>query len=72
MVDVMEGGWWEEWALQFAEQWGYLGIGLISFVANAIMFVTVPSFLVVFAFGAVLNPWLVGLAGRIGAGFGGG
>jgi len=63
-----------EWATQFITwsneivgAWGYLGIFLVSLVGNASIILPVPSFIIVFTFGAILNPWLVGLAGALGA-----
>jgi len=63
-----------EWAAQFITwsnevvgAWGYLGIFLVSLVGNASIILPVPSFIIVFTFGAILNPWLVGLAGALGA-----
>jgi len=63
-----------EWAAQFVTwsnevvgAWGYLGIFLVSLIGNASIILPVPSFIIVFTFGAILNPWLVGLVGAVGA-----
>ena len=58
------------WSQSFAETWGYLGIFLINIIGNATIFLPVPAFAVVFVFGAILNPWLVGLIAGIGAAIG--
>ena len=52
------------------ESWGYLGIFLVSVVGNASIILPVPSYLVVLASGAILNPWLVGISAGIGAAIG--
>ncbi len=49
---------------------GYPGIFLISVLGNATLIFPVPAFAVVFAMGAVLNPFLVGIVAGIGAGLG--
>ncbi len=58
------------WSHAFAETWGYLGIFLINIIGNATIFFPVPAFAVVFVFGAILNPWLVGLVAGLGAAIG--
>lgn len=63
-----------EWAAQFVQwsnevvgAWGYLGIFVVSLIGNASIILPVPSFIIVFTFGAILNPWLVALSGAAGA-----
>lgn len=56
-----------EWSQAVASTWGYPGIFMINLVAAATILFPVPAFIVVFTFGAVLNPWLVGLAAALGA-----
>lgn len=58
------------WAQLVVGDWGYLGIFLVSLVANFSIIFPIPSFALVFAFGGILNPWLVGLAGGAGAALG--
>ena len=58
------------WAQEFAGAWGYLGIFLINFLGSATIFFPVPAFIVVFLFGGILNPWLVGISAGIGAALG--
>lgn len=58
------------WAQSTAAAWGYMGIFLVSLIGSASIIFPVPAFLVIFAMGAVLNPWLVGIVAGIGAGLG--
>lgn len=58
------------WANTTVAGWGYLGVFLVNLVGAASIFFPVPAFLVIFAMGAVLNPWLVGLAAGVGAAIG--
>ncbi|UCD07897.1 MAG: VTT domain-containing protein [Candidatus Aenigmatarchaeota archaeon] len=55
------------WSQGFAITWGYLGVFLVSLLGNASIIFPIPSFLVVFAVGSVLNPWLVGIVAGLGA-----
>ncbi len=50
-------------------EYGYLGVLLISILGNATLIFPAPSFTVV-AFGAVLNPYLVGILAGCGAAVG--
>jgi membrane protein YqaA with SNARE-associated domain len=58
------------WAGSMASAFGYFGILIISFVASASIFLPIPAFLLVFGFGSILNPLLVGLFAALGAAFG--
>jgi len=58
------------WSSSVASEWGYLGIFLISLIGSATIIFPIPSFFVVFAFGAILNPWLVGISAGLGASLG--
>ena len=58
------------WAISTVEGWGYFGIFLVSLIGNASIIFPVPSYLIVIAFGGILNPWLVGLAAGTGAALG--
>ncbi len=55
------------WSQSIAAAWGYPGIFLISLIGAATIIFPVPSFIVVFTFGAALNPWLVGVSAALGA-----
>jgi membrane protein DedA with SNARE-associated domain len=58
------------WAQDFVGAWGYLGIFVVSLVGNLSIILPIPAFVLVFTMGAVLNPWLVGLAGGLGGALG--
>ena len=52
------------------EQYGYLGVFLISLLGNATVILPAPSLAVVFSMGGVLNPLLVGLVAGVGEALG--
>ncbi|MBM4444559.1 MAG: hypothetical protein FJ020_04540 [Chloroflexi bacterium] len=52
------------------QQYGYLGVFLISLTASATVIAFVPSVPVMFALGGVLNPFLVGLTAGVGEAMG--
>jgi membrane protein YqaA with SNARE-associated domain len=54
----------------FVNKWGYIGIFIVSLVGSASIIFPVPSFVVLFTFGAVFNPLLVALLGALGASIG--
>lgn len=58
------------WSQSVAETWGYLGLFAINIIANATILFPLPSFIVVFVFGAILNPILVGIVSGVGAAIG--
>jgi membrane protein YqaA with SNARE-associated domain len=58
------------WSQAFIVDWGYPGVFLVSLLGNASIVFPVPSFLVVFAVGSLLNPWLVGIIAGLGAAIG--
>ena len=58
---------WAGWVIQ---TFGYLGIFAVNFIASASIFFPAPAFAFVFAAGAYLNPWLVGLSAGVGAALG--
>ena len=49
------------------ESYGYVGIFLISILANATVIIPAPGLVIVFSMGAVFNPFLVGIAAGLGA-----
>jgi len=55
---------WQEF-IRFA-RYGYIGVFIISFLADVTVFVPVPSLFIVFTLGGVLNPILVGLIAGVG------
>jgi membrane protein DedA with SNARE-associated domain len=58
------------WASSISGVLGYPGIFLINLIGSASVIFPVPSFIVTFTFGAILNPWLVGVSAGIGAAIG--
>jgi uncharacterized membrane protein YdjX (TVP38/TMEM64 family) len=52
------------------QKYGYLGIFLISFMTNATVLLPAPGIALVFAMGAVFNPFLIGLAAGAGGALG--
>lgn len=52
--------------VQELAQYGYLGIFLATLISNATVFVPVPGVMVVFAMGAVFNPFLTAVAAGLG------
>ncbi len=59
----------EEQAQQL-ESYGYVGIFIISILANATVLIPAPGLLIVFSMGAIFNPLLVGLVSGAGASIG--
>jgi membrane protein YqaA with SNARE-associated domain len=53
----------------FVSRWGYLGIFLVSLVGSASI-VPIPFQIVIFSFGAVLNPLAVGIIAAVGSSIG--
>jgi len=59
---------WEEF-VKFAK-YGYIGVFILSFLADCTLFVPVPNLFLVFTLGGVLNPLLVGLIAGAGESIG--
>lgn len=62
--------WFLAWAEKISLSFGYLGIFLISFIASASIFLPVPAFILVFIFGGILNPFLIGIFAGAGCALG--
>jgi len=60
----------EEWMEQFALQFGYLGVFVISFIGSVSVVVPIPYTIVIFFLGGVLDPFLVAVSGGLGAALG--
>ena len=58
------------WAGELVRSFGYAGIFFASFVGSASVLLPVPSFVIVSALGAVMNPWLVGISAGLGSAVG--
>ena len=59
-----------EWMEQFALQFGYLGVFIISFIGSVSVVFPIPYTIVIYLLGAVLNPVLVALSGGLGSALG--
>ena len=57
--------------IQQLQNYGYLGVFVISFFAGSILILPVPYVVVVFTLGGVLNPALVGTTSALGMTIGG-
>ena len=60
----------EDWMLQFAHQFGYLGVFVISFIGSVSVIFPIPYTLVIFFLGSVLDPFFVAVSGGLGAALG--
>lgn len=58
------------WAQSTVSAWGYLGVFVVSLIGNATIIFPAPAFAVIFAAGAFLNPWLVGIIAGAGSAIG--
>ena len=56
--------------LQFAQQFGYLGVFIISFVGSVSVIFPIPYTIVIFLLGSVLNPVFIAISGGLGAALG--
>jgi membrane protein DedA with SNARE-associated domain len=56
-----------QWFGYVVQTFGYPGIFFINLVGSASIILPLPSVIIVFASGAILNPWLVGLSSAAGA-----
>jgi len=54
-----------------AQAWGFLGIFVIGFVAGISVPLPISYLLMTFTLGGILNPFIVAIAGGLGAGIGG-
>ena len=52
------------------QTYGYLGLFLVMVLTSAILFLPLPTAIIVFALGGVLNPILVGIVAGVGGGLG--
>jgi len=60
----------EEWMQQFALQFGYLGVFMISFIGSASVIFPVPYTIVIFFLGGMLDPLFVAISGGLGSALG--
>jgi len=59
------------WALNFSakliQTFGYVGVFFVGFMGSATVFLPIPSYVVVFLMGSVMNPLLLGIIAGLGA-----
>lgn len=60
----------EQWMTDFALQFGYLGVFIISFIGSVSVIFPVPYTIVIFFLGSVLDPVFVAVSGGLGAALG--
>ena len=60
----------EDWMIQFALQFSYLGVFIISFIGSVSVVFPIPYTIVIFFLGSVLNPFFVAISGGLGAALG--
>ncbi|PVX24318.1 MAG: hypothetical protein CW691_07880 [Candidatus Bathyarchaeum sp.] len=64
----------EEWIMnlaeQFVNQFGYLGVFIISFIGSVSVIFPIPYTIVIFFLGSTLDPLFVAVSGGLGAAFG--
>lgn len=51
----------------FVYKWGYLGLFIVSLVSSASILFPIPNFVLIFSFGAILNPFFVALSTALGS-----
>ena len=59
-----------EWMEQFALQFGYFGVFLISLIGALSIIVPIPYTLIIYLLGSVLDPLLVAVSGGLGSALG--
>ena len=60
----------EDWMKQFAHQFGYLGVFVISFIGSVSVVFPVPYTIIIPFLGTILNPFFVAISGGLGAALG--
>lgn len=59
-----------DFLMGLANTFGYLGVIVIGFLSSFLIFIPSPAWIAVFLLGAVMNPFLLGLAAGFGAAIG--
>ena len=59
-----------EWMEQFALQFGYLGVFIISFIGSVSVVFPIPYTIVIYLLGTVLDPFFVAVSGGLGSAVG--
>ncbi len=59
-----------EWMEQFALQFGYLGVFIISFIGSVSVIFPIPYTIAIFFMGTVLDPFFIAISGGLGSALG--
>ena len=59
-----------EWMEQFALQFGYLGVFIISFIGSVSVIFPIPYTIVIYIMGSFLDPFFVAISGGLGSALG--
>lgn len=59
-----------EWMEQFALQFGYLGVFIVSFIGSVSVVFPIPYTIVIYVLGSFLDPFLVAISGGLGSALG--
>ncbi len=72
MQHILEtgGNWLLEQMEQFALQFGYLGVFIISFIGSVSVIFPIPYTIVIYLLGAILDPFFVAISGGLGSALG--
>jgi membrane protein YqaA with SNARE-associated domain len=72
MQSILEitGNWLLDGMSKFAEQFGYLGVFIISFIGSVSVVFPIPYTIVIYLLGSVLDPFFVALSGGLGSALG--
>lgn len=58
------------WAEEIIQTFGYLGLFFVNLLTTSTILLPLPGYILVFAFGGILNPWLVAFFSALGAALG--
>jgi len=72
MQHILEAGgdWFLDWMSDFAVQFGYLGVFIISFIGSVSVVFPIPYTIVIYLLGAVMDPLFVAVSGGLGSALG--
>ena len=64
------GGWLLDWMRQFAENFQYFGVFIISFIGSVSVIFPIPYTIVIYIIGGFLDPFFVAVSGGLGSAVG--
>jgi membrane protein YqaA with SNARE-associated domain len=72
MQSILEvaGNWLLDWMNNFAEQFGYIGVFIISFIGSVSVIFPIPYTIVIYFLGSILDPFFVAINGGLGSALG--